>query len=73
MDEDELKGKMKNLKGRAKEALGSLTGNKKVQAEGTVERVGGAAQEKVGKVKEKLHEEDVEDVDTEDEDEPREP
>lgn len=73
MNDDELKGKMKNLKGRAKESIGSLTGNKKMQAEGAAERIGGAAQEKVGQAKEKVSKE-VEDLEeTEDEDEPREP
>jgi uncharacterized protein YjbJ (UPF0337 family) len=51
MNKDEFKGKVDNMKGRVKEAAGSLTGNKEKQAEGTVERVGGAAREKVGEIK----------------------
>jgi uncharacterized protein YjbJ (UPF0337 family) len=51
MNKDELKGKMENLKGRAKEAIGSVTGNKEKQAEGTAERIQGAGREKVGEVK----------------------
>ena len=54
MNKDELKGKMQNLKGRAKEAAGSISGNKETQAEGTVERVAGAAREKVGQAKESI-------------------
>jgi uncharacterized protein YjbJ (UPF0337 family) len=50
MNKDELAGKAENLKGRAKEAAGALTGNKARQGEGMVERVGGAVREKVGKV-----------------------
>ena len=54
MNKYELKGKMQNLKGRAKEAAGSISGNKETQAEGTVERVAGAAREKVGQAKESI-------------------
>ena len=54
MNKEQLKGKIRNLKGRAKEAAGALTGNKKRQAEGMAERVAGAGQEKVGQAEEKL-------------------
>lgn len=54
-DDDELKGKGENLKGRVKEAAGSLTGDKKLQADGTADRVKGAVQEKVGEAKRKLN------------------
>jgi uncharacterized protein YjbJ (UPF0337 family) len=54
MNKDELGGKFDNLKGRAKEAAGALTGNKKTQGEGMVERVGGAVREKVGKAEEEV-------------------
>ncbi len=50
----EIKGKMDNLKGRMKEAIGSLSGNKQTQAEGTVERAAGAAKEKVAEVERKV-------------------
>jgi uncharacterized protein YjbJ (UPF0337 family) len=50
----EIKGKMDNLKGRVKEAVGALSGNKEKQAEGTVERVAGAAQEKVAEAERKF-------------------
>ena len=53
---DELKGKAENLKGRVKQAAGSLTGDKKLEAEGAVERVKGAAEEKVGEAKRKVKE-----------------
>lgn len=54
MNKDELGGKMENLKGRTKEAAGALTGNKKTEAEGVVERVAGAVRENVGKAKEEV-------------------
>jgi uncharacterized protein YjbJ (UPF0337 family) len=49
----EIKGKMDNIKGRVKEAIGALSGDKETQAEGTVERVAGAANEKIGEVERK--------------------
>ena len=51
MNKDQVRGKVENLKGRAKEAAGALTGNKETQAEGTVERIKGAVREKVGQIK----------------------
>jgi uncharacterized protein YjbJ (UPF0337 family) len=51
MNKDQLKGNLDNIKGRVKEAAGSISGDKETQAEGTVERVKGAAQEKLGDVK----------------------
>ena len=51
MNRDEFKGKVDNFMGRVKEAVGALTGDKRAQAEGSVERVKGAAEEKVGHVK----------------------
>ena len=54
MNKDQIKGKVENIKGRAKEAAGSLTGDKEKQAEGTVERIKGAVREKVGQAKEEL-------------------
>jgi uncharacterized protein YjbJ (UPF0337 family) len=50
---DEVKGKAENLKGRVKEAAGAVTGNKRMEAEGAVERVKGAAQKKVGEIERK--------------------
>lgn len=50
---DEVKGKAENLKGRVKQAAGAVTGNKRMEAEGAVERVKGAAQKKVGEIERK--------------------
>jgi len=57
MNKDDMKKKMENMKGRVKEAVGSLTGDKKVQAEGTAERVKGAVREKFGQAKEEIEKE----------------
>jgi len=51
MNKDQIKGKAENIKGRIKEAAGALTGNKERQAEGLVDRVQGAAREKVGQAR----------------------
>jgi uncharacterized protein YjbJ (UPF0337 family) len=66
--DDKLKGKGENIKGRAKQAAGSLTGNKGLEAEGAAERVKGAAKEKVAEVKKDLDEDEevVEEEDRED-------
>lgn len=53
MNKDQVKGKAQNLKGRAKEAAGALTGRKKTQAEGLAERAQGAIRHKVGQMKRK--------------------
>jgi uncharacterized protein YjbJ (UPF0337 family) len=45
-----VRGTVENLEGRAKEAAGALTGNKKKQAEGSAERAHGALRQKVAKV-----------------------
>jgi uncharacterized protein YjbJ (UPF0337 family) len=58
MSDEKIKGAMENLKGRAKEAAGTVTGNKKMEAEGAAERVKGAAREKLGKAKEALEEDE---------------
>jgi uncharacterized protein YjbJ (UPF0337 family) len=54
MNKDQIKGKAENLKGRAKEAVGVVTGNKKTEVEGTIARARGALRKKVGDVKQRL-------------------
>jgi uncharacterized protein YjbJ (UPF0337 family) len=51
MNKDQVKGKVENLKGRVKEAEGALTGNKHRQADGLVDRVQGAARDKIGEAR----------------------
>ena len=54
MNKDELKGKIENLKGRAKQAFGAASGDKSTEAEGAFERGKGAVQEKYGEIKEDI-------------------
>jgi uncharacterized protein YjbJ (UPF0337 family) len=51
-----MAGKSEQVKGQAKEAVGSLTGNKDLQAEGKADRQAGEAKEKVGHAKDKVEE-----------------
>jgi uncharacterized protein YjbJ (UPF0337 family) len=55
MPHNEAKGKVENLKGRAKQAAGAVTGNKSLEAEGLGERVKGAVKEKIGQVEREAH------------------
>jgi uncharacterized protein YjbJ (UPF0337 family) len=51
MDKDRSAGVGHQVKGAVKEAAGKVTGNERLEAEGTVERAGGKVQEGVGKGK----------------------
>ena len=51
-----MAGKTDQMKGKAKEAVGDLTGNKDLKSEGKADRQAGEAKEKVGKVEEKVDE-----------------
>ncbi|GAA3399182.1 hypothetical protein GCM10017752_66680 [Streptomyces roseoviridis] len=46
------KGKMEQVKGKAKEAAGKMTGNERMQAEGKTEQIKGKAREATGKTQE---------------------
>ncbi|MGZ4141875.1 MAG: CsbD family protein [Actinomycetota bacterium] len=48
--------KTDQLKGQAKEAVGSLTGDKDLESEGKADRRAGEAKEKVDKAKDKVEE-----------------
>jgi uncharacterized protein YjbJ (UPF0337 family) len=61
MNKDQMKGKLENLKGRVKEALGAASGDKRTQAEGFGERVKGAVQKKFGDAREAISRHDSED------------
>ena len=56
MNRNELQGKKENVKGRVKEAVGALTGNKDLESRGASQRAQGAAQEQVGKASRKVGE-----------------
>ena len=51
-----MAGKTDQMKGKAKEAVGDLTGNKDLKSEGKADHRAGEAKEKVGKVEEKVEE-----------------
>lgn len=48
---DKAEGALHQVKGKVKEVAGKLTDNPKLEAEGTVEKLAGKAQGKVGDVK----------------------
>ena len=52
MNKDELRAKAEQLKGKVKEAFGSLTGDRKKEAEGEFDQAKGTAREKYGEAKE---------------------
>ena len=56
MGQQEARGKVKKVQGRMKESVGILTGNRKLEREGSRQRVGGAVQESVGKARRKVGE-----------------
>ena len=53
-NEDQTKGKAKDVGGKVKEEAGDLTGNKKMEREGQGDQVEGKVQKGVGDVKDKL-------------------
>ncbi len=53
MSDDEIKGKVTQIKGKGKEEIGKLTDDKSTQVSGKVDQVKGKAQEEIGKVKRK--------------------
>ena len=53
-NEEEEKGKAKQVKGKIQETTGNLTDNKEWQAKGKIEKAKGKAEEEIGKLKKKL-------------------
>jgi len=51
MHKDEVKGAGKQVKGAVKDAVGGLTGNERLQAEGKLDKAAGKVQQEVGKAK----------------------
>ena len=51
MNKDEIKGKAKDITGRAQRQAGEWTGDEKSQAEGAKKQVEGKVQEQWGKIK----------------------
>jgi uncharacterized protein YjbJ (UPF0337 family) len=52
--QDEVEGKLHNLKGKVKEKAGELINDADLEAEGQAEETAGKVQEKVGQVKKVL-------------------
>ena len=48
MDKDRVKGTAHQVKGAVKEAVGKVTGDTKIEAEGAVEKAAGKVQSTVG-------------------------
>lgn len=48
MDRNRIEGKLKQVKGSVKEALGKVTGDRKAEAEGIAEQQAGKIQEQAG-------------------------
>lgn len=56
--EDSAEGKAKDLKGKVKDAAGSLTGDNSLEAEGKLDQLRGKTQDAFGKVERKIGEMD---------------
>jgi uncharacterized protein YjbJ (UPF0337 family) len=55
MDREHIKGTTERVKGAAEEAVGKLTGDEKLRAEGKLDKAKGAAHKVVGDVKDVVH------------------
>ncbi len=56
MDKDRIEGAGHEVKGKIKEVAGKVTGDKKTEAEGTAEKIGGKVQNTVGGIRDKIEE-----------------
>ena len=56
MNQDELKGKMDQVKGQAKQAVGDLTDDEQLHDEGVADEAGGEVREGFGRTKRKVGE-----------------
>jgi uncharacterized protein YjbJ (UPF0337 family) len=56
MDKDRIAGAGKQAKGAVKDAVGKVTGDSKLQAEGKADKVEGKVQNTVGGMKDKVRE-----------------
>ncbi len=50
-NKDEVEGKVENVKGKIKEGIGNVTGDRDLEAEGEADQVEGKSQETWGKLK----------------------
>jgi uncharacterized protein YjbJ (UPF0337 family) len=56
MGQQEMRGKVKKLNGRVKEAAGIVTGNDVLEREGARQRAAGAAEENLGRARRRVGE-----------------
>ena len=54
MTDNRISGAARKAKGAVKQAAGKVTGNRRLQAEGAVDKVLGSVQNKIGKAQNKL-------------------
>ncbi|MFN3686517.1 CsbD family protein [Salinarimonas sp.] len=54
MDKDRIEGSAKDMKGKAKESIGKLTGDRKTEMDGTADRAEGKTQNTIGGIKDSL-------------------
>jgi uncharacterized protein YjbJ (UPF0337 family) len=54
---NQIKGRGRELKGNIKEKTGRATNNRSMEAEGTMERVGGKVQKKAGDIEQDVDDE----------------
>lgn len=54
VDKDRTAGGAKKVTGKIKEGVGKVTGNRRLEDEGKIEKTGGKVQGKVGQAKDKL-------------------
>ena len=57
INKDQVEGRVKEIQGKIKEVVGNLVGNETLEAKGTIQKLGGEAQAKLGDLKQ-----DVEDA-----------
>jgi uncharacterized protein YjbJ (UPF0337 family) len=55
MNKEGIKGATQKGVGSVKETIGKAVGNEKLQAEGVADKAAGAAEERVGKIKDAIH------------------
>jgi uncharacterized protein YjbJ (UPF0337 family) len=54
MNKTQKNGVVENTKGRAKQALGLVTGNKVLESDGALDRAGGAIKKAIGDLKQSI-------------------
>jgi uncharacterized protein YjbJ (UPF0337 family) len=58
MDENRIDGKADKVKGEVKQTIGKVTGDKSMQAEGTIDKAKGTVKDAFGRAKDEIRAED---------------